>query len=118
MAFIGMSHDIAMLEERARRCRVEIVRMVHRAQAGHPGGSLSEIDLLVALYGTVLNVRPNEPSWSDRDRFVLSKGHASPGMYALLADLGFISHEAISRISSTSAVSRKNSMVVAPEGDP
>lgn len=93
MAFLGMSHDIAMLEERARRCRVEIVRMVHRAQAGHPGGSLSEIDLLVALYGTVLNVRPNEPSWSDRDRFVLSKGHASPGMYALLADLGFISHE-------------------------
>ena len=67
--------------------------MVHRAQAGHPGGSLSEIDLLVALYGTVLNVRPNEPSWSGRDRFVLSKGHASPGMYALLADLGFISHE-------------------------
>jgi transketolase len=67
--------------------------MVHRAQAGHPGGSLSEIDLLVALYGTVLNVRPNEPSWPDRDRFVLSKGHASPGMYALLADLGFLSHE-------------------------
>ena len=93
MALLGMSHDIAMLEERARRCRVEIVRMVHRAQAGHPGGSLSEIDLLVALYGTVLNVRPNEPSWPDRDRFVLSKGHASPGMYALLADLGFISHE-------------------------
>ena len=93
MALLGMSHDIAMLEERARRCRVDIVRMVHRAQAGHPGGSLSEIDLLVALYGTVLNVRPNEPSWPDRDRFVLSKGHASPGMYALLADLGFISHE-------------------------
>ncbi len=92
-ALLGMSHDIAMLEERARRCRVEIVRMVHRAQAGHPGGSLSEIDLLVALYGTVLNVRPNEPSWPDRDRFVLSKGHASPGMYALLADFGFISHE-------------------------
>lgn len=92
-ALLGMSHDIAMLEERARRCRVDIVRMVHRAQAGHPGGSLSEIDLLVALYGTVLNVRPNEPSWADRDRFVLSKGHASPGMYALLADFGFISHE-------------------------
>jgi transketolase len=92
-ALLGMSHDIAMLEERARRCRVEIVRMVHRAQAGHPGGSLSEIDLLVGLYGTVLNVRPDEPSWPGRDRFVLSKGHASPGMYALLADLGFITHE-------------------------
>ena len=59
---------------------------------GHPGGSLSEIDLLVALYGGILNVRPDDPDWSDRDRFILSKGHASPGMYAILAEHGFISH--------------------------
>lgn len=88
-----MTDDIATLEERARRCRVEIVRMVHRAQAGHPGGSLSEIDLMVGLYGTVLRVNPNDPDWADRDRFILSKGHASPGMYALLAEHGFISHD-------------------------
>jgi len=88
-----MAADIDALEEQARRCRVEIVKMVHRAQAGHPGGSLSEIDLLVGLYGSVLNVRPDEPDWEDRDRFVLSKGHASPGMYAVLAEHGFIQHE-------------------------
>ena len=87
-----MAADIEHLEEQARRCRVEIVKMVHRAQAGHPGGSLSEIDLLVALYGGILNVRPDDPDWSDRDRFILSKGHASPGMYAILAEHGFITH--------------------------
>jgi transketolase len=81
------------VEEFARKCRVEIVKMVHRAQAGHPGGSLSEIDLISALYATRLRVRPNEPKWEDRDRFILSKGHASPGMYAVLAEMGFISND-------------------------
>ncbi|MAV44371.1 MAG: transketolase [Euryarchaeota archaeon TMED248] len=87
-----MAMGINEVEEFARRCRVEIVKMVHRAQAGHPGGSLSEIDLISALYSTRLRVRPNEPKWDDRDRFILSKGHASPGMYAVLAEMGFISH--------------------------
>ena len=87
-----MAKGINEVEEFARRCRVEIVKMVHRAQAGHPGGSLSEIDLISALYSTRLRVRPNEPKWDDRDRFILSKGHASPGMYAVLAEMGFISH--------------------------
>ena len=88
-----MQHTIEELEELARKCRIEIVKMVYRAQAGHPGGSLSEIDLLAGLYGTTLRVRSEEPDWEDRDRFILSKGHASPGMYALLAERGFISHE-------------------------
>ena len=87
-----MAADLERLEEQARRRRVEIVKMVHRAQAGHPGESLSEIDLLVALYGGILNVRPDDPDWAGRDRFILSKGHASPGMYAVLAEHGFISH--------------------------
>lgn len=85
--------SIPELEEMARKCRVEIVKMVHRAQAGHPGGSLSEIDLMVALYANHMRIDSNNPDWEDRDRFVLSKGHASPGMYALLAEMGFISHE-------------------------
>ena len=84
--------SIDELEDMARRCRVEICRMTHRAQAGHPGGSLSEIDILSALYGRRLRVNSNEPDWTDRDRFILSKGHASPGMYAILAEMGFISH--------------------------
>ena len=88
-----MSLSIVELEELARKCRVEIVKMVHRAQAGHPGGSLSEIDLISALYANYLRVKPDDPNWADRDRFILSKGHASPGMYAILAEMGFISNE-------------------------
>ncbi|MEC8540747.1 MAG: transketolase [Candidatus Thermoplasmatota archaeon] len=88
-----MSMSISDLEELARKCRVEIVKMVHRAQAGHPGGSLSEIDLLAALYGNYLRVKPDNPNWDDRDRFILSKGHASPGMYAILAEMNFISKQ-------------------------
>ena len=81
------------LESLANRCRGHILRMTHRAAAGHPGGSLSEIDILAALYSGHLRVRPEDPDWPDRDRFILSKGHASPGMYAILAETGFISHE-------------------------
>ena len=88
-----MSMSTSELKEIARKCRVEIVKMVYRAQAGHPGGSLSEIDLISALYGNYLRVKPNEPNWDDRDRFILSKGHASPGMYAILAEMGFITKE-------------------------
>ncbi len=85
--------SINELEELARRCRIEICRMTHRAQAGHPGGSLSEIDILSALYGNRLRFRANEPKWEDRDRFILSKGHASPGMYAILAEMHFITNQ-------------------------
>ena len=89
---VFMTMNITEIEEFARKCRVEIVKMVYRAQAGHPGGSLSEVDLISALYSTRMRIKPNEPKWDDRDRFILSKGHASPGMYAVLAEMGFISH--------------------------
>ncbi len=80
-----------MLIETAKRCRREIVKMTHRAAAGHPGGSLSAIDILTALYGRRLNVDPQNPDDPDRDRFIMSKGHASPGMYAILHESGFLS---------------------------
>ena len=81
---------IAELEEMARRCRIDIVKMTHAAGAGHPGGSLSAIDCMVALYGSILRFDTNNPDWTDRDRFVMSKGHASPAMYALLHQLGVL----------------------------
>ena len=81
--------DVARLEELARRIRVEIVRTVHKTGVGHLGGSLSEADILTALYFHELRVRPEEPGWADRDRFVLSKGHASVGLYATLALRGY-----------------------------
>ncbi len=79
----------AQLAVRAREMRAAMLRMTHRAGAGHVGGSLSEMDILTALYFGVMNVDPERPGWEDRDRFLLSKGHASPGFYTVLAHRGY-----------------------------
>ena len=81
------------LKEAARRVRVDVLRMTHKAQSGHPGGSMSMADLLVALYATRLRVDPNDPKAATRDRFILSKGHTCPALYAVLAERGFFSKE-------------------------
>lgn len=81
--------DIEELKEYARRIRVNSIKMVYEAGSGHPGGSLSIADILAVLYFKVLKIDPLKPDDPDRDRFVLSKGHASPGMYATLALRGF-----------------------------
>jgi transketolase len=81
--------EIERLEEAARRIRVELVRAVNHARAGHLGGPLSAADLLAALYFHVMRIRPDEPDWPDRDRFVLSKGHSSIALYAAMALRGY-----------------------------
>ena len=86
----GMGLDISELEAMALRCRRNIVKMVYNAGAGHPGGSLSAIDMLVGLYGHRLRVDTASPKSADRDRFIMSKGHASPGVYAVLHERGFL----------------------------
>ena len=73
----GASRDIAALEEMARHIRVLVIRTVTEVGVGHVGGPLSAVDILAALYGRILRVRPEQPDWPDRDRFVLSKGHSS-----------------------------------------
>ena len=73
----------------AREIRTEALRAVQRARASHIGGALSMADLLAVLYGEVLRVRPEEPRWADRDRFILSKGHCCTALYAALALRGF-----------------------------
>ncbi len=80
---------ITYLKRQAIILRRHIIQMTHHAQSGHPGGSLSACDLVTALYFHVLRVDPRSPSWPDRDRFVLSKGHACPVWYAALAERGF-----------------------------
>ncbi|MEW5936705.1 MAG: transketolase [Candidatus Thermoplasmatota archaeon] len=80
---------IAELEEKARKIRMHIVEMVYRAGSGHPGGSLSAADILVALYFNAMRHDPKNPGWKERDRFVLSKGHAAPALYACLAEAGY-----------------------------
>jgi len=81
--------DIAELEELARRARVAIVKAIANAEGGHLGGPLSATDMLTALYWRILNIRPDEPMWPDRDRFVLSKGHSSIALYAVMALRGY-----------------------------
>ncbi|HLC64918.1 MAG TPA: transketolase [Candidatus Nanoarchaeia archaeon] len=82
---------IQKLESKAKQHRKEIIQMVYDAQSGHPGGSLSAIDIITALYGYKLKFNPKKPDWPDRDRFVYSKGHACPALYAVLADHGYFS---------------------------
>jgi transketolase len=81
------------LREKARRVRAHIVNMVARAQSGHPGGSLSAVEIGVALFWNHLRLDPANPLWPDRDRFILSKGHATPFYYSILAERGFFDVE-------------------------
>lgn len=74
----------------AKKLRRHIIEMTSAAKSGHPGGSLSAVEIVTALYYRVLRYRPSEPEWPDRDRFILSKGHAAPLLYAVLAETGFL----------------------------
>ena len=77
----------------ACRVRMGVIEGTHAAKAGHPGGSLSAADLFTYLYFKEMNIDPENPQWADRDRFVLSKGHTAPGLYAALALRGFFPWE-------------------------
>lgn len=81
--------NVPELKNMARIIRTDILKMVHTAGSGHPGGSLSAAEIATALYFNVLNVKPQQPKWEDRDRFILSKGHCCPVVYACLARRGF-----------------------------
>jgi transketolase len=81
--------SIDELKELAQVIRRDIITMIHAAQAGHPGGSLSAADIVTALYFRIMRLDPAHPRWPDRDRFILSKGHACPVWYAALAERGF-----------------------------
>ena len=80
---------IQMLEAKANILRRHVIKMTYAAQSGHPGGSLSYADIITALFFKVMRFRPQEPMWEDRDKFVLSKGHAAPVYYAALAEAGY-----------------------------
>jgi transketolase len=83
------AQHIEELRELARTARQLIVRTIHKAGAGHLGGPLSAVDILTALYFDIMNVDPDNPSWEDRDRFILSKGHSAIALYTILAMRGF-----------------------------
>ncbi len=86
-------YDPERFRELARLARIDVIRMLAEAGSGHPGGSLSEIEILVSLYHHVMRHDPRNPGMKDRDRFVLSKGHGIPGQYAVMAGAGYCGGE-------------------------
>lgn len=82
--------SVAELKEIARRVRGHILRMTNQVNSGHPGGSLSSVEIITSLYFAVMRHDPGNPAWPERDRFVMSKGHATPVLYAVLAEAGYI----------------------------
>ncbi|GMG96755.1 transketolase [Tepidimicrobium xylanilyticum] len=90
--------NYSYLENVAKKIRISIIEMLKEAKSGHPGGSLSAAEILTALYFKEMNVDPKNPKWADRDRFVLSKGHAAPVLYAALAEKGYFPKEELYRL--------------------
>ena len=90
--------SVPELERMAKQLRRHVITMIATAGSGHPGGSLSAADIVTALYFKIMRHDPNNPHWLDRDRFVLSKGHAAPVLYAALAECGYFPLEELSTL--------------------
>lgn len=99
----GSPADPGRLQEIAGRLRLDIIEMLHKAGSGHPGGSLSAIDIVTTLYFARMRHDPKRPHWEERDRFVLSKGHAVPALYAVMAEAGYFPREELLTLRRTDA---------------
>ena len=97
-AEVFSSLSIKEMEEIAKRLRRHIITMTGKAGSGHPGGSLSAVEIVTTLYFKLLRHKPQDPQWSDRDRFILSKGHAAPLLYATLAECGYFPLDELSTL--------------------
>ncbi|MBS4208114.1 transketolase [Bacillus sp. FJAT-50079] len=91
--------EITRLKRKAIQIRMDLMKMIYEAGAGHTGGSLSNTDILTALYYKVMNIDPANPSWEDRDRYIQSKGHSVESFWAVLADKGFFPKEELETFS-------------------
>lgn len=99
-----MANDIEMLKEKAKDIRIDIIRSIHAAASGHPGGSLSSADIITYLFFKEMNIDSKDPEKKDRDKFVLSKGHAAPALYAALAEKGFFPKEELLNLRKTGCI--------------
>ncbi len=98
------SIDVATIEDKAARIRRDIVEMIAEAGSGHPGGSLSAADIVAALYFGIMRHDPQDPDWDERDRFVLSKGHAAPVLYAALAEAGYLGRDHLATLRKLGSI--------------
>jgi transketolase len=101
---MDVKRDPQALDETARRMRRDIVSMIAEAGSGHPGGSLSAADIVATLYFRVMRHDPADPTWPGRDRFVLSKGHAAPVLYAALAEAGYFGREHLTTLRKLGSI--------------
>lgn len=90
---MSVSSDVPALSLKALQFRKEILESVHRAGCGHPGGSLSAVEILISLYEDRMKHRPQDPHWDGRDRLIISKGHCTPVVYVTLANYGYFPKE-------------------------
>jgi transketolase len=98
MAQFGPPQTVPELEKTAKELRMMVMRMLCEAKSGHPGGSLSAADIVTALYFRAMKHDPENPTWADRDRFIMSKGHAVPIVYAAMAKSGYFPEDELSTL--------------------
>lgn len=108
------SNSIEWLKRKATWVRKTTLEMIAEAGSGHPGGSLSEAEILVALYYDAMNIDPANPEWADRDRFVLSKGHCCPPLYAILADKGYFPMEELHKLRKYGSLLQGHPSIITP----
>ncbi len=99
-----MKLTIPELKIKAEEIRLSTIHSLYQAGSGHPGGSLSMADIMTAVYFHGISVDPRDPKWENRDRFVLSKGHAAPGYYATLAHRGFFPLETLDTLRQSDSI--------------
>lgn len=99
-----MGRDIQSLKKIANTVRQDIIKMLAESGSGHPGGSLSAVEILTALYFGEMKINPENPKWEDRDRFVLSKGHGAPVLYAVLAERGYFEKKHLMTLRKTGSI--------------
>jgi len=99
-----MDCSVEDLERKANTLRIDVIKATTAAGSGHPGGSLSSAELMAALYFKVMNHDPANPSWDGRDRFILSKGHAAPILYATLAEAGYFPKEELMNLRKMGSI--------------
>lgn len=96
--------SLTELEAIAKRVRRSIIEMITAAKSGHPGGSLSAVELLVGLYFDQMKHDPKNPKWADRDRFILGKGHAAPVLYAVMAEAGYVPKDQLNTLRKMGSI--------------
>ncbi|HZK61499.1 MAG TPA: transketolase [Anaerovoracaceae bacterium] len=92
------------LKELSNQMRIDIIKMLYNVKTGHPGGSLSAVEILADLYFNQMNIDPKNPKWEDRDRFIASKGHCAPAVYVTLAEKGFFEKEELKSLRQLGSI--------------